>query len=269
MSEAERPFRLQPWHHAIIFLLAFAAVISRRLDGIFHAQFYAEDGHVWFANAYNMGWWRPLLHPQDGYFQTFPRLGADLALLVPLALAPLVMNLLAFAVQALPVNILLSSRSAVWGGIGFRAALAAVCVGLPNAGEISMGITESQWMLALCAFLLLVASPPESRGAKVFDVAVLAMCGLTGPFCIFCFLWLWPWPGSAASRSCASGAGRRSRCWALAARCKRGDCCSLHPAAGRTPPLAPARICLHASSAATSSLLSSWATTSTHGRRER
>lgn len=178
------PRGLSGWQQGAVFLAACAILISRRPDAVFHAQFYAEDGHVWFANAYNLGWWKPLLHPQDGYFQTFPRLGAALCLLLPLALAPLGMNLLALAVQALPVNLLLSARSAVWGSLRFRAVLALMFLALPNCTEISLGITESQWLLALSAFLLLVAAPPGGAG-KLFDAALLALSGLTGPFCLF------------------------------------------------------------------------------------
>lgn len=99
---------ISAWQQVVIFLLACAVVISRRPDVILHAQFYAEDAHVWFADAYNLGWWRALFNAQDGYFQTVPRLGAALALLAPMARAPLVMNAIAIAVQVLPVNLLFS-----------------------------------------------------------------------------------------------------------------------------------------------------------------
>jgi len=176
---------LQPWQHAVVFLAACLIFVARRPDAIFHAQFYAEDGRDWFANAYNLGWFAALLRPQDGYFQTLPRLGASLSLLMPFVYAPLVMNLIAILVQALPVNILLASQSSGWGSLRFRAVLAAVYVALPNCGEISCGITESQWVLAFCAFLALVACPPRSAGIQVFDIAVLLLCGITGPFSFF------------------------------------------------------------------------------------
>ena len=107
-SFASRETGLRSWQQSAIFLLACAVIVSRRPDAIFHAQFYAEDGHVWFADAYNLGWWHALFRAQDGYFQTLPRLAAALALLAPLSLAPLVLNIAAVAVEALPVNILLS-----------------------------------------------------------------------------------------------------------------------------------------------------------------
>lgn len=176
---------LRAWQHVPVFLLAFAVVVSRRPDAIVRAQFWAEDGHVWFADAYNLGWWQPLFRTQDGYFQTLPRLAAGLALLVPLALAPLVLNLIAIVLQALPVNLLLATRSSAWGGLWRRAWMAAIYLALPNSAEMNCGITQSQWLLAFCAFLLLIAAEPESYSGRIFDVCLMALCGLSGPFCFF------------------------------------------------------------------------------------
>ncbi len=171
--------------HCIFFLLACAVIASRRPDAIFRPQFWAEDGHVWFADAYNLGWWPALFRAQDGYYQTLPRLAAALALLAPLSLAPLVLNLVAIAVQALPVSLLLSSRSSAWGTLRFRALLAVLYVALPNCREMGACVTSSQWIMTLCTFLVLVASPPESIAGKLFEISILLLCGLTGPFCIF------------------------------------------------------------------------------------
>jgi len=183
-DEGARP-SLRRWHHLVIFLLACLILASRRPDAIFLPQFRAEDGHVWFADAYNLGWLASLIRTQDGYLQTFSRLGAALSLLIPIALAPLVLNVIAFAAQALPVNLLLCSRSSAWGSLRFRAMLAAIYLGLPSTGEAGLGITESQWLLALSAFLLIVARPPKNRAGWLLDIAFLALSGLSGPFCIF------------------------------------------------------------------------------------
>jgi hypothetical protein len=176
---------LRLWQHGVVFLLACLILISRRPDAIFHAQFYAEDGHVWFADAYNLGWWSALFRAQDGYFQTFPRLGAALALLAPLPLAPLVLNLAALAAEAFPVNLLLSSRSSAWGSLRFRAVLAASFLALPNSREMLIIVTSSQWLLALCSFLALASSSPAGTADRARDLLILALCGLTGPFCFF------------------------------------------------------------------------------------
>jgi hypothetical protein len=184
-KEQDRGIELRVWQHGAIFLIACALLVSRRPDAIFHAQFYAEEGHVWFADAYNLGWWNALFRAQDGYFQTVSRLGGALALLVPMTLAPLVMNVIAIAVQALPVNLLLISRSVGWGDLRFRLVLAAAYLALPNFGELAFGITESQWLLALSAFLLLVARAPKSWVGRLCELCLLLLSGASGPFCIF------------------------------------------------------------------------------------
>ncbi len=166
-------------------MLACALLVSRRPDAIVHAQFWAEDGHVWFADAYNFGGWAALFRTQDGYFQVLPRLAASLALLAPLRLAPLALNLVAIAIEALPVNLLLSLRSSMWGGLRYRALLAFVYLALPNCWEMDAIITSSQWLLTLCAILLLVAATPRGIAGRLFDIFILLLCGLTGPFCAF------------------------------------------------------------------------------------
>ena len=176
---------LAPWQHCAIFVLACLIVITRRPDAVFHAQFWAEDAAVFFQDAYNFGGWPALFRAYAGYFQILPRLGASIALLVPLTVAPLVLNLIAIAVQALPANLLISYRSSGWGSLRYRAVLAGVFLALPNSGEVEATICNSQTLLALIAFLLLVAAKPRSVAGGVFDISMLSLCGLTGPFCIF------------------------------------------------------------------------------------
>jgi len=183
--------------------LAVALVISRQPSAVTHAQFFAEDGHVWFADAYNLGWLASLFRTYSGYYQTLPRLAAALALLVPLASAPLLMNLVGLFIQILPVPILLSARLSDWGSLPLRASFALIYLALPNCREIHVTVANAQWHLALVACLLVVASAPRSKGWKCFDVAVWVLCGLTGPFCVVLFpiagimLWLrretWRW----------------------------------------------------------------------------
>jgi hypothetical protein len=176
---------LRFWQHGAIFLLACAILISRRPDAIFNAQFFQEDGHTWFADAYNFGWWAGLCRTYEGYHHVFPRLGAALALLVPLSLAPLALNLIAIGIQALPANLLLSFRSSAWGSLRFRALLAGIYLALPNTQEMLNDISQSQWPLTLCAFLLLVAIVPRGVGGRIFDLSILLLCCLTGPECFF------------------------------------------------------------------------------------
>jgi hypothetical protein len=186
-KQDERQIVLGAWQHAVIFLFTCAVLVSRRPDTLLNPQFCVEDGHVFFADAYNYGWWTALFRSYEGYYHVFPRLGASLSLLVPLTMAPLVLNLIAIVIQALPVSLLLSSRSSAWGSLRFRGFLAGIYLVLPNTREMSIGINNTQWFLALCAFLLLVAIAPKGIAGRIFDLSILLLSGLTGPFSIFLF----------------------------------------------------------------------------------
>jgi hypothetical protein len=175
------------WQRGVIFLTALVLLASRRPDAVLNPQFYAEDGRVFFQDAYNLGWWTALFHPYGGYFHAVPRLTSALALLAPLWLAPLVLNLVALGLQALPVDLLLAPRSAGWGSFKIRALMAGLYLALPNCGELNANITNSQCSLALIAILLLVASPPQNPWSRYVDGLFLLLFGLSGPYCIFLF----------------------------------------------------------------------------------
>jgi hypothetical protein len=168
----------------LVFGLILAAMFSRCPSFLTHAQFFAEDGMIWYAQAYNSGWLHSLMIPQAGYLQTLPRLGAGLALLVPLQYAPLVMAIIGALFQALPATILLSERCRTWAPLSMRVLFATVYVVLPNAREVHIVLTNSQWHLALCAVLLAFAAPPKGWAGSSFDCILFGIGGFSGPFCI-------------------------------------------------------------------------------------
>lgn len=171
--------RIRAWGHSLVFGAAFVLFLSRRPDAILNAQFFAEDGKIWYAHAYQYGL-RCLLIPDGGYLHTVSRLIALVSLLVPLAYAPLLMNLCAMALQILPINFFLSSRfSAI--DVRLRFCCAALYVGLPNSAEIDANITTLQWHLALLAVLVLLSKPVESKVWMVVDFTVLVLLSLDGP----------------------------------------------------------------------------------------
>jgi hypothetical protein len=176
--------RLARWHHLIIFGVVVAAIVSRRPDALLNPQFYAEDGSVWYANAWNLGWAHALTLPEGGYLNTLPRLVCALAILIPLKSAPLLLNWAGILIQALPVSVLLSHRCANWGPLWMRALQALLYVALPNSSELNVTITNAHWHLALVSCLLAFANPPNHVAWKLFDIAVLLLTGLTGPWAL-------------------------------------------------------------------------------------
>ncbi len=166
-------------------LLAFAVLLSRRPASILHADFWAEDGWRWYPDAYDHGW-RTLLEPYAGYLQSICRLVGLAAQPFPLGWAPTIFSLSAVAVQIGAATLLVSSRlDDAWPHRGSRILFAFLYLLLPNSFEVYANLTNAQWHLSLVAFLLLVAKPAATIPGRVADLAVLALSGLSGPFCLF------------------------------------------------------------------------------------
>jgi hypothetical protein len=163
------------------FAVASVAIFSRSPRLLTHAQFYAEDGALFFAQAYNFGWVHSLGMLDTAYLTVPQRIAAGAALLVPFRSAPLVMTLVGLLVQALPVPLLLSSRLRRWAPLPVRMAFAAAYVGIPNAREVHVVCTNIQWHLYLVLALLVFAEPPEGIAGKIFDVLAVSLIVLTGP----------------------------------------------------------------------------------------
>jgi len=169
----------------LVFLFCMALVVSRRPDVLFHAQFWAEDGKMWYADAYNLDVIQPFLHPAAGYFDTFPRLAALAGLLLPLGIVPLMFSSIAVVFQVLPAQFLMSSRCCEWGSTNARALFAFLYLGLPNSQEMHANITNTQWRLALLVLMILFARPGRTTLWDLFDLVILSVSALSGPFIIF------------------------------------------------------------------------------------
>ncbi|MBV9169273.1 MAG: hypothetical protein JOZ81_04215 [Chloroflexi bacterium] len=167
------------------FALAALLIIARRPDAVTHAQFWAEDGSVFYPNVYNHGLLATLAVPHAGYLNAFALLAAAIAQLVPLGEAPLLSNLIAIGAQALPVGLLLSRRAEVFArDIRARVLLAALYVALPGAAETNAAAVNAQWHLAVAALIILLLSRPVHLRQRVLDGGVLLVAGLSGPFSV-------------------------------------------------------------------------------------
>lgn len=165
--------------------LLAALLLLRSPGSLIHPQFWAEDGALFFQDAFNQGFLATALQPASGYLHSFPRLVAGLSLLFPMELAPLVFNLAAFGTQLLPALYLLSPRiDHLIPSFPARVGAALLLISLPASHETHVNITNAHWHLALAALLILVAKPAATRGVRVFEALVAGVYSLTGPFSI-------------------------------------------------------------------------------------
>ena len=171
------------WQVAV-FVATLIAIFSRLPGALLHPQFFAEDGWVWYQQAYNLGWLRTVGITQAGCLQMLPRLAAGITLLFPMQWAPLIMNLAGAVVQVLPATALLSRRCAPWGPLPIRILMALLYIVIPNAPEVHVVLTNAMWHLALLQVLLAFSCPPCSWLGRVSDVVLFGIGSVSGPFCI-------------------------------------------------------------------------------------
>src|SRR3546814_175796 len=108
--------------------------------------------------------------------------------------APLVFNLAAIMVQILPVMLLNGGRGrALVPSSTARLVLSVLYIAQPYTAEVHANLTNAQWHLAVSAALLCCLDGWQSWRQAVFDVALVVLSCLSGPFCILllpCVAWL-------------------------------------------------------------------------------
>lgn len=170
---------------ALVFAASLAVLFSRRPDAFLNPQFYAEDGALWFARAYNIGALSSLFIPDAGYLQVLATGTGAFAVLFPVSFAPMVFAVVAALVEVSPAVFLATRRaSQLIPSLAPRLALAFAYLALPNVWTNSVVVTYASWRLALLVFLLLVTRPRGPWG-YVLDGCVVALCGLASPLILF------------------------------------------------------------------------------------
>lgn len=160
---------------AIIWVAAIAILLLRRPDALVLPQMVNEDGARFYLDAL-LG--RSILEPYAGYLHFVPRLGMAVIAAFPVAVAPLLSNMLAVAIQAGVAAYLASDALAsTIPSRPFRLAIAALFVVLPATDELVGRLYNAQWGLA--AFLVAASLASHiGRGGRV----ALLFAGLSGPF---------------------------------------------------------------------------------------
>ena len=160
-------------------------IYLRRPDAFLHPQFWAEDGTDYFAPAYNHGGLSQLFVPHAGYLALANRITALAAVHLPLSWAPSLFNGVGLICQLLPALVLVSRRSEpLISSRTIRVGVALFYFALPGSFEVDVNLDNAQWHLPLAAALLLLARPAKTRAGDAFDIAILVLAGLTGPFAL-------------------------------------------------------------------------------------
>lgn len=162
------------------FLIAVLILFYKRPDAFYNSQFWAEEGSVFFADAYHLGL-KGLFNTCLGYFHLYPRLVFNLALAagVPLGSMPYVCCY-SWLLMFLVLNIYIWNRIELDHTKKFFIVLSTVL--LPMQSEVFMNLTNVQWIMAL--FPIIIFSSTETEKNKKWfwiDLILLFLTAFTGP----------------------------------------------------------------------------------------
>ncbi|GCL39308.1 hypothetical protein SR1949_44330 [Sphaerospermopsis reniformis] len=164
----------------ILFTTCFIILFLRRIDAFLNPQFWAEDGTIFYSQAYNLGVLKSLFVPHAGYLHTLPRLVAGISQLIPLHYAPLLFNLVAITFQIIPVLLFCSKRfETILPSVKLRLLISAIYLALPNCFEIHSNLTNTHWYLTFLCFLVIIAPVSNTKFYFLFDIMIFLITGLS------------------------------------------------------------------------------------------
>jgi hypothetical protein len=165
----------------------------------------AEDGSIFFADAFNRTPQQAILTPYAGYWQLAPRLIAEAGAFLPVTSVPLFYALCALLLCSLTFSwFYLPHFRPLVKHDGLRLAFMLLLVLMP-ALDAPLLIAYSQWPIALWGMLLVLMTPPRNLWVQ-WLLAFLYLAALATAPVLFVLLPLWIWRFAKAP-------GRAQRAW--------------------------------------------------------
>ncbi|MGI9590694.1 MAG: hypothetical protein ACR2P8_04945, partial [Myxococcota bacterium] len=186
------PTRLWPWLGLVVCALLG---VARAPDLFSSPRFWAEEGSYFYAAATDpaAGWLGGLTYiPRGaaGYWLLCASVPATLAAhWASVEGAPGVTTLFSFALWLAPLAILLTGRSLVFDTAARKAVACALVIFAPSAiGEVWLNSINAQVYCGLTALVLLCEDLAAASRTRLWVCgALLAFCGLSGPYTSFLF----------------------------------------------------------------------------------
>jgi hypothetical protein len=156
--------------------------ILRGADRLRNPQLWAEDGSIFFQDAYNLSFWESILKTYKGYYHLLPRLFAEAALILRLELVPTV-----FVIVALIIGVfcccffLLDGFSWIIASRYQRSLICIVFAALPANDEVVLRFVNMQWYIGLLAMLLVLLEMPRSWLGRLSYITIWLIVVATAP----------------------------------------------------------------------------------------
>jgi hypothetical protein len=165
---------------AALFVLALVLYTLREPAAYTHAQFYSEDGSIFFRESINLPFFEQLFARAQGSLFLLQRLIAAFVPVLPAAHAPFLYAVISSIVAVASCLFIVSDRFAeLIPSRAVRAAIGLLLVVRPAIIDLHATLGWTQWWLALPIALMAGIRPPKHRWAMIVDGATLALLGLS------------------------------------------------------------------------------------------
>ena len=173
-----------------IFFLILLIIFFYRSPFIFlNGRFMAEEGSVYFANAYQFGFLYSFLFVDltSGYLNLWANISGIVANLFSLKFAPLVSNYLALIPKIFIIILTLYNRSILLVKFEYKIYICFLIFLSPmNVPEIWLNSINSQIFFCIISFILVFSHYKENR-VNYFHLILIFMAGLTGIYSCILF----------------------------------------------------------------------------------
>lgn len=149
---------------------------------LLNAQFWAEDGSIFFSDAFYLGF-PSLWKTYGGYFHLYPRMVALACEWSPLPYlyCPLVYNAgWLFGLCLCIIYLWKIPHISIW----LKGVFSVLLVLVPTGNEAMANLTNVQWILALWILIYALNSPSEKMWQNIAGYGLLLISGLTTPLSV-------------------------------------------------------------------------------------
>ncbi len=166
-----------------LFILILLSIFFYRSPHIFlNGRFMAEEGSIYFANAYSNNFFYSLFFVdfKSGYFNFWANISGIISNFFPLKIAPLISNYLSLIPKFLIIYFILFDRSYFTNTYQYKILLCLLIFIAPqNVPEIWLNSINSQIFFCILAFILIFKINDEKK-INYFELLLISTAGLTG-----------------------------------------------------------------------------------------
>ncbi|HWY30373.1 MAG TPA: hypothetical protein VNX46_06455, partial [Candidatus Acidoferrum sp.] len=174
------------WRHRFTVLLLWLAVslilFLRQPGAVLAPSFFAEDGKIFFKQAYEQSFLHALFTYYMGYLLIVPRLLAEMCCWLPLEWAPRAYAVFSLLISAACLTFFFTNRfRTLVPSDAIRALVVIAMTFMPISAEMPFTLANIQWFLVLFGVLCTVATLPNNHFAMVGLLVAFGLAATSAP----------------------------------------------------------------------------------------